>query len=95
MSEASQILRRYFSATFRLPATEMTTAEFCAALTNDEKIGAELAQMISTFLRVCDQDKFSPKIIAPPMNAVDRARELISRSEARHNQLAAANPPQQ
>ncbi|MEI7535260.1 MAG: hypothetical protein WCK57_12910 [Verrucomicrobiae bacterium] len=83
LSEVSQILRRYFSAAFRLPATEMTTAEFCAALVNDEKIGTELAQMIASFLRVCDQDKFSPKIIAPPMNAVDRARELISRSEAR------------
>ncbi len=94
LSEVSQILRRYFSTAFGIPATEMTTTEFCDALASDEKIGAELAQMISSFLRVCDQDKFSPKILAPPMNAVDRARELISRSETRCAQLATTNPSQ-
>ena len=83
LSEVSQILRRYFSATFGLPATEMTTAEFCAALTAHEKIGAELAPIISSLLRVCDKDKFSQKIIAPPINAVDRARELIVLAEDR------------
>ncbi len=93
LSEVSQILRRYFSAVLRLPATEMTTAEFCAALASDEQIGAELAQRISSFLRVCDQDKFAPKILAPPMNAVDRAQELISRSEARLAQIASINLP--
>jgi hypothetical protein len=93
LSEVSQILRRYVSATFGLPATEMTTAEYCDALATHDKIGAELAQMISSFLRVCDKDKFSPKIIAPPINAVDRARELIARSEARLAQLAFVDLP--
>ena len=93
LSEVSQILRRYFSTAFRLPATEMTTAEFCAELSTHEKIGAELAQMIASFLRVCDKDKFSPQIVAPPMNTIDRARELISYSEARRIQPATANPP--
>lgn len=93
LSEVSQILRSYVVAAFALPPGEMTTAEFCAALATHEKIGAELAQMISSFLHVCDQDKFAPKIIAPPINAVDRARELISRSETRRTQLATANPP--
>ena len=95
LSEVSQILRGYFSAVFELPATEMTTAEFCAAITAHEKIGAELAQTVSSFLRVCDKDKFAQKIIAPPINAIDRARDLISRSEARRAQLVTANPPQQ
>jgi hypothetical protein len=94
LSEVSQILRRYVSATFGLPAMGMTTVEYCDALAADEKIGAELAQMISSFLRVCDKDKFSPKIIAPPINAVARARELISRSETRRTQPAATNPSQ-
>jgi hypothetical protein len=88
LSEVSQILRRYFSAAFGLPATEMTTTEFCAAITAHEKIGAELAQTVSSFLRVCDQDKFAPKIIAPPINAVDRALELVALAEISRSRSA-------
>ena len=88
LSEVPQILRRYFGAVFGLPATEMTTAEFCAALAADKNIGADLAPMIARFLRVCDQDKFSPKIIAPPMNAVDRARELVALAEISRSRCA-------
>lgn len=93
LSEVSQILRRYVSVTFGLPATEMTTVEYCDALAAHETIGAKLAQMISSFLRVCDKDKFSPKKIAPPINAVSRVHELISLSEARLAQLASVNLP--
>ncbi len=39
LSEVSQILRRYLIAAFELPPVEMTTAEFCAALAANEKIG--------------------------------------------------------
>jgi hypothetical protein len=94
LSEASQILRRYFIAAFGLPSREMTTAEFCAALATDDKIGGELAQSVSKLLAVCDQDKFSPKSIVPPVNAVSRVRELISRSEAHLAQLRSVSPPQ-
>ena len=62
LSEVSQILRRYISAAFELPAAELTTAEFCAALVANEKIGAELAGTISDFLRECDERKFSPAV---------------------------------
>ncbi len=88
LSAVSQILRHYFSAALGLPATEMTTTELCAALTAHEKIGMELAQMISSFLRVCDQDKFSSKIVAPPMNAVDRALELVALAEISRSRSA-------
>jgi hypothetical protein len=93
LSEASHILRQYFGAAFGLPSAEMTTAEFCAALAAHDHIRGELAQSVANLLSVCDKDKFSPKIIAPPINAVNRVRELISRSETRLAQLASINLP--
>jgi len=60
LSEISQVLRRYIVAAFGLPVTEMTTAEFCAALAGSEKVGMELARTISSFLRECDERKFAP-----------------------------------
>ena len=60
LSEMSQILRRYVTAAFELPAAELTTREFCAALAASDKIGEELAQTISSFLRECDARKFTP-----------------------------------
>ncbi len=91
LSQVSQILRRYFCAAYELPTAEMTTTEFCAVLKNQKKIENKLAEKTSKFLRDCDQDKFAPKTIAPPMNAVDRASELISLSEMRRAQIGAAN----
>ncbi len=93
LSAVSQIVRCYFSVAYELPANEMTTTEFCVAMTAHEKIGTELAQKVSALLRVCDHDKFAPKVGAPPINAVDRASELISLSEKRRAQIAAANSP--
>jgi hypothetical protein len=94
LSEVSQILRCYVGAAFELPAAEMTTTEFCTLLATHEKIGPELAQTISDFLRDCDARKFSPAAMTVPFNAVDRARELVSRADARLLQLAATNLPQ-
>jgi hypothetical protein len=85
LSDVSQILRRYVCAAFELPDNEMTTAEFTARLAANEKIGAELAQMISDFLGICDKDKFSPKTSAPPLNAVARALALLSFAEKRQS----------
>jgi hypothetical protein len=93
LGEASRILRQYFSTVFGLPSTEMTTTEFCAALAAHDQIRGELAQSVANLLSVCNKDKFAPKIIAPPINAVNRVRELISRSEARLAQLASVNLP--
>jgi hypothetical protein len=62
LSEVSQILRRYISVAFELPAAELTTAEFCTALAANEQIGTEAATSISSFLRECDERKFSPAV---------------------------------
>jgi hypothetical protein len=83
LSETSQILRRYLCAAFELPSAEMTTSEFSAILAVNEKIGVAFAQMISDFLRACDKEKFSPKTISPPLNAANRALELIEIAEKR------------
>jgi hypothetical protein len=83
LSEVSQILRRYAIAAFELPPGEFTTAEFSAALAGSEKIGAELAQTISNFLRECDGRKFSPASSTVPFQAAARALELIALAEKR------------
>jgi hypothetical protein len=82
LTSVSQILRRYVVAAFALPPAETTTAEFCAVIEANERIGSELAQSLSSFLRECDVRKFSPANNAAPLNAVNRARVLVSRSEA-------------
>lgn len=91
LSEGSQILRCYIAAAFGLSADEMTTAEFCTALEANEKIGTELAQMISSFLRECDARKFSPVGSVEPLNAAGRALELVSAAEVRRSRSASAS----
>jgi hypothetical protein len=81
LSEISQVLRRYIAAAFPFSSGELTTAEFSAALAGNEKIGAELAQTIATFLRECDERKFSPVNPSAPLNAATRALEIISLAE--------------
>ena len=91
LSNVSQILRRYVIAVFELPAAELTTTEFCAALAASEKIGMELSGFISNFLRACDERKFSTSPAAAPLNAATRALELVALTEnARHRQDACA-----
>jgi hypothetical protein len=86
LSAVSHILRRYAAAVFALPPGEMTTADFCVALTASQKTGAELAVAISGFLRECDRQKFSSSPADAPFNAASRALELIARAEARRQQ---------
>lgn len=81
LSEISQILRRYIGAAFGFPAIERTTVEFCAALAGNEKVGAELAQAVSNFLRECDQRKFAPVNPNAPLDATNRALEIVSEME--------------
>jgi hypothetical protein len=65
----------------------LTTAEFCTALAADEKIGGELAQAISEFLRKCDRQKFSSSPAAGPLNAAACALELLEQVESRRVQI--------
>lgn len=89
LSQASQILRRYVAAVFELapPEREMTTAEFCRALSENENVGNELADILSAFARECDERKFAPVSSASPLNVANRALELVSRVEARREWL--------
>ncbi|HEY5344933.1 MAG TPA: hypothetical protein VIK62_01155 [Verrucomicrobiae bacterium] len=82
LSEVSQILHRYFSAEFEFPAGELTTAEFSSALAASEKISAELAQAIASFLQECDARKFSTSPAAAPLNAAERACKLVALAES-------------
>ena len=81
LSEVSQILRRYVGTVFGFPGGEMTTAEFCTAISRHEKIGTEFSGVIASFLRECDVRKFSLKNSATPVNAVQRALELVDQTQ--------------
>jgi hypothetical protein len=87
LSEVSQILRRYVSAAFEFPAGELTTAEFSAALAGSERVGAELARTISSFLRECDERKFSPVNPEQPLNSVSRALDFVTQIQQQANQM--------
>ena len=93
LSEVSQILRRYVGAVFGFPGGEMTTAEFCGAISRHEKTGTKLSGTIASFLRECDVLKFSPKNSETPVNAVPRALEFVARVEKEtHRPEACATP---
>jgi hypothetical protein len=96
LSRVSQILRHYVAAAFDLPPGELTTAEFCRAIAGHAQVGPELAAALSDFLRLCDQDKFSPPAPVPPLSAVAQALKLIDQAQARRLALAqsAAQPTQ-
>ena len=87
LSEVSQVLRRYVGAVFGFPGGEMTTAEFCVAISGREKIGTELAGATASFLRECDGRKFSSANSATPVNAVNRALELVKNINQQANTL--------
>ena len=94
LSEVSQILRRYVGTVFGFPGGEMTTAEFCTAISRHEKIGTEFSGAIASFLRECDVRKFSPANSATPVNAVHRTLELVKNIHKHANTLnqGAAQP---
>ncbi|HEX4349121.1 MAG TPA: hypothetical protein VH251_01975 [Verrucomicrobiae bacterium] len=81
LSEISQTLRRYLIAAFQFPSGELTTVEFSARLAGSQKVGGDLAQAVSGFLRECDQRKFSPTNPNTPLNAASRALGIISQVE--------------
>jgi len=90
LSQISQTLRRYLIATFWLHPGETTTAEFCAALARNERIGPELSATISEFLRRCDERKFSLAASPAAIGVVNRALELVEMAEAQRRLMAQA-----
>ena len=89
LSEVSQILRRYVGTVFGFSGDEMTTTEFSAVAATDLEIGFRLAEALTSFLRACDKDKFMAKNEAPPLNAVQRAWQLVDQIERQRNELKA------
>jgi hypothetical protein len=77
LSAVSQILRLYLGCVLGFPGDGMTTAEFRAALAVCPGVDARFVEAVTTLLRACDRDKFSAGQVAPPLNAVNRARQLI------------------
>jgi hypothetical protein len=90
LSRVSQVLRHYVAGAFDLPREELTTAEFCRAITGSERAGPELSVGMSDFLRECDRRKFAPLPPVPPLGAVAQADKLIEQAEARRAQLLQA-----
>ena len=93
LSRVSQILRHYVAAAFDLPTGELTTMEFCRAIDGHAQIGPDLSAALSTFLRLCDQAKFSPPASVPPLSAVAQALKLIDQAQRRR--CALAQPPKE
>jgi hypothetical protein len=83
LSRISQIVRNYFIAAFQLVPGEYTTIEFSRALSNCEKINAELALAAVDFLHDCDAQKFSAANAAASLNAAKRALALVEQAEQR------------
>jgi len=90
LSEVSQIFRRYVGAVFGFPAGEMTTAEFSAALAADTRAGPQVAEVLTSFLHACDKDKFTAHNAAPPLNAVERALQLVEQIESGWSEVPAS-----
>jgi hypothetical protein len=81
LSDVSRILRGYFGKQFQMAGEESTTAEFISALAGSKKIPFELGEKVSSFLRECDAQKFSPAVGKSELDAVERALDLVNEAE--------------
>jgi hypothetical protein len=90
LSKVSQAVRRYFGAAFALPPGELTTAEFCRAIAENEQIGSEVSATTTDFLRRCDERKFAPDSPAEVMGAAEYALKLVELAETRREELRRA-----
>jgi hypothetical protein len=81
LSEVPRILRGYFGKQFQTAGEEATTAEFIAALEQNQKLAAGLKTKAAAFLRECDAQKFSPAAGKQEIDAVERALDLVNEAE--------------
>jgi len=88
LTEVSRALQHYLEAVLYLPRGEMTTTELSRVLAESEMAGAGVAQTVSSFLRECDQRKFSNAAPRPPLNAAERAWEIILEIEKQRAEFA-------
>ncbi len=90
LSQVSQAVRRYFGAAFALPPGELTTAEFCQAITANNQIGADLSAAAGDFLQRCDERKFAPDAPSQATKAAEHALKLVEQAETHREQLRQA-----
>ena len=89
LSRASQILKRYYGEAFSLPREEMTTAEFCRAVSAKTEIGSEVSGEICRFLKKSDALKFAPG--PTPQDFPNEAMKLVEMAEQRKAALRTAS----
>lgn len=82
ISQVSQVLRRYISSAFALPAGELTTQELIAAMKSARTFDNKLRETAIQFLESCDERKFAPTQVAPPQNVASLALALIEQGES-------------
>jgi hypothetical protein len=92
LSQISHAVRGYFLSVLGLGEPELTTTEFCGAISGRPELGPELAESVAAFLRQCDELKFAPLPASPPVHAVARALGLVEQTEARALELRKPAP---
>lgn len=83
LTRVSHVVRRYLSRAFGLPEQELTTAEFCRALHEQERAGPALAEHAARVLQYWDEQKFSPNPPATQNDPVTEAGFIVDEGEAR------------
>lgn len=78
----SDVVRRYLTERFDLPATRRTTAEFLETVAETGRLSAEQQALLRDFLERCDLAKFAPVGASPEegREAVALARALVERT---------------
>jgi len=87
VAEVSRVFRRYVVFAFNLPPDELTTGEIQLALKADSQASPDLISAIHDFLRRCDEWKFARVPTAAPAGVVQRASELLEKTEAHRAQV--------
>ncbi len=78
----SDVIRRYLTERFDLPATRRTTAEFLETVARTGRLSAEQQALLRDFLERCDLAKFAPVGASPEegREAAALARALVERT---------------
>jgi hypothetical protein len=68
----------------------MTTSEFSACISGDQRIQPELATRVTAFLRLADERKFNLSPRQEPLDAVTTVSQVIDQAEAHLTELSLA-----